>query len=131
MELKERVKEIFINEPYHQLATASKNGTPNICNIGAKYLRDDGKIVVIDNFMKKTYANLQENSEISILVRREKESYQIKGIARYLNTGDEYDEAYKWMKAKGDKYPAKGAIIITIDSVYNSMTGKNAGEKIQ
>jgi len=35
------------------------------------------------------------------------------------------------MKAKGDKYPAKGAIIIAIHSVYNSMTGKNAGEKLQ
>jgi uncharacterized protein len=131
MLLKKEVAEMFDNEAYHQFATSSSDGKPNICNIGAKFLRDDGKIVIVDNFMNKTIANLQENSEIAILIRREKESYQIKGTALYLTAGEEYDEAYKWMKAKGDKYPAKGAIIITIHSVYNSMTGKNAGEKLQ
>ena len=131
MLLKKEVAEIFENEAYHQFATSSRDGKPNICNIGGKFIRDDGEIVMVDNFMKKTIANLQENSEIAILIRREKESYQIKGTARYLTTGEEYDQAYKWMKAKGDKYPAKGAIIITIHSVYNSMTGKNAGERLE
>ena len=131
MLLKKEVQEIFVNETYHQFATSSKNGKPNICNIGGKFIRDDGKIVLIDNFMKKTISNLKDNSEVAILIRKEKESYQIKGNAIYLTEGKEYDEAYKWMKAKGDKYPAKGAIIITIHSVYNSMTGENAGEKLQ
>ena len=131
MFLKKEVADIFENEPYHQFATASNDGKPNICNIGAKFIRDDGKIVIVDNFMKKTIANLQKNSEIAILIRKEKESYQIKGTALYLTSGEEYDQAYKWMKAKGDKYPVKGAIIIAIHSVYNSMTGKNAGEKLQ
>ena len=131
MLLPERVREIFINEKYHQFATSSIKGVPNISNIGAKYLRDDGKIVIIDNFMKKTIANIKENPEVAILIRREKESYQIKGAARYLVTGDEYNDGYKWMKSKGDKYPAKGVVIITVHSVYNSMTGKDAGKKIQ
>jgi len=131
MLLEKKVAEIFENEEYHQFATSSNDGKPNISNIGAKYIRDDGKIVIVDNFMKKTISNLQENSEIAILIRREKESYQIKGTARYLTTGDEYNDAYTWMKAKGDKYPAKGAVIITIDSVYNSITGKTAGERTQ
>lgn len=131
MLLKNEVAEIFENEAYHQFATSSPDGKPNICNIGGKFIRDDGKIVIVDNFMKKTIANLKENPEIAILIRREKESYQIKGTARYLTSGEEYDQAYKWIKAKGDKYPAKGAIIVTIHSVYNSMTGKNAGERLQ
>lgn len=65
MLLKKEVLDIFENETYHQLATSTKDGKPNICNIGGKYLRDDGKIVVIDNYMKKTACNIKENSEIS------------------------------------------------------------------
>ncbi len=53
MFLKKEVADIFENEPYHQFATASNDGKPNICNIGAKFIRDDGKIVIVDNFMKK------------------------------------------------------------------------------
>jgi len=92
MFLKKEVADIFENEPYHQFATASNDGKPNICNIGAKFIRDDGKIVIVDNFMKKTIANLQKNSEIAILIRKEKESYQIKGTALYLTSGEEHDQ---------------------------------------
>ncbi len=130
MKLKEEIYEIFETEKSHQFATSTKNGIPNICNIGGKYIREDDKIIIIDNYMKKTMENLQENHEVSILIRREKESYQLKGTAIYLTQGDEYIEAYKWMKSKGEKYPAKGAIVVTIHSVYNSFTGENAGEKI-
>lgn len=131
MLLKKEVAEIFKSEKSHQFATSSVDGIPNICNIGAKYIREDGKIVVVDNFMNKTLSNLKENSEVSILIRHERESYQIKGTAIYLTQGEEYEEAYKWMKAIGDKYPARGAIIITVNSVFNSITGPTAGERVQ
>jgi len=131
MLLNKKISDIFENETYHQLATSTKEGKPNICNIGGKYIREDGKIVIVDNFMKKTIKNIQENPEIAILIRKEKEAYQIKGTASYFIEGEEYEEAFKWMKLKGDKYPAKGAIIVTVHSVYNSMTGENAGEQIQ
>lgn len=131
MKLKEEIYEIFVTEKCHQFATSTKSGIPNICNIGGKYIRDDGKIIFIDNYMKTTISNIKENPEVSILIRREKESYQIKGTAIYLTQGEEFNEAHKWMKSKGDKYPAKGAILITIHTVYNSMTGDNAGDEIQ
>ncbi|MDD2635492.1 MAG: pyridoxamine 5'-phosphate oxidase family protein [Bacteroidales bacterium] len=131
MILKKEILDIFKNEMCHQFATVSQDGIPNICNVGAKYIRDDGKIVVIDNFMNKTLANIKENPEVAMLIRREKESYQIKGSAIYLTKGKEFDEAYKWMKNIGEKYPAKGAIIITVHSVYNSVAGSNAGNKVQ
>lgn len=130
MNLPKEVKEIFVNKEYHQLATVSIEGVPNICNIGGKYIRDDNKIVIVDNFMKKTISNIKSNPRISILVRREKESYQIKGSCEYLTEGEEYEKTYKWMKSKGDKYPAKGAIIVSVEEVYNSTTGSNAGKRI-
>ena len=130
MELPTEVKDIFENETCHQLATASLTGEPNISNIGGKYLMNDGTIVVIDNFMKKTKKNVLENQKVAILIRREKRSFQIKGTCKYLNEGEEYVIARDWMKVKGDKYPAKGALFIKVESVYNSMTDENAGELI-
>lgn len=129
MRLPENVKEIFVNEKCHQLGTCSKDGMPNICSIGAKYLRDDGKIVVVDNYMLKTKTNVLENPNVSILIRREKASYQLKGQCTYVTEGELYEEARAWMKAIGEKYPAKGALVIEVETIYNSIPGEHAGEK--
>ena len=130
MKIPDKVKEIFENEKYHQLATASAESVPNVSNIGGKYLRDDDTIVVVDNHMKKTIANILSNPNVSILIRREKLSYQIKGKCKYVNEGIEYEEARKWMKSVAEKYPAKGALIITIEDIFDSTTGPNAGTSI-
>lgn len=130
MKIPEKVKDIFIGEPVHQLATASADGVPNISNIGAKYLLDDETIIVIDNYMKKSLSNILENPDVSVLIRRERESYQIKGKCSYMQTGSVYAEARKWMKSIAEKYPAKGVLLITIEGIYNASSGSNAGEKI-
>jgi len=130
MKIPNEVKEIFKNEKYHQLATASAEGVPNVSNIGGKYLRDDDTIVIVDNYMKKTITNVLSNPNVSILIRRERVSYQIKGKCRYINEGTEYEEARKWMKSVAEKYPAKGALIITVEDIFDSTTAPNAGESI-
>jgi predicted pyridoxine 5'-phosphate oxidase superfamily flavin-nucleotide-binding protein len=130
MLLPDNVKEIFVNEKCHQLATCSKDGIPNVCYVGAKFLSDDGKIVIVDNYMLKTRANILENPKVSLLMLREGEAYQLKGHCTYVTEGDRYEEARKWMKARGEKYPAKGALIIEIDEIYNSNPGDQAGQKV-
>jgi predicted pyridoxine 5'-phosphate oxidase superfamily flavin-nucleotide-binding protein len=130
VELSGEIKEIFENEPYHQLSTASCEGVPNVSNIGCKFIREDGAIVIVDNYMKKTKENVVSNPSVAILIRKDKISYQIKGNGKYLTEGPEYEQARKWMKSKGDKYPAKGALIVTVESVYDSTTRASAGEKV-
>lgn len=130
MKIPKEIKELFENEKYHQLATASVNGVPNVSTIGGKYVRDDETIVIVDNYMNKTLENVLSNPFVAILVRKEKIAYQIKGKCRYVNEGTDYEEARKWMKSKGDKYPAKGALIITVEEIFNSMTGPDAGKRI-
>lgn len=131
MKMPEIVKEIFNNEPVHQLATASKSGVPNICNAGARYLLDDETIVIIDNYMLKTLANIAENPIVAVLIRSGRQSFQIKGRCSYLTSGRVYEEARAWMKAKGEKYPAKGALQIKVEEVFNSNGGDGAGGKVQ
>ena len=130
MEIPKNIKEIFESEKYHELATASKDGIPNISFIGAKYLQEDGTIVLIDNYMKKTLENILENPKVAILVRKDKEAYQLKGTCRYLNVGKEYEEAREWMKAKGDKYPTKGVLFVKVEEIFYSTANAMAGQKI-
>ena len=124
------VKEIFEGEKYHQLATSSKDGVPNVCTFGAKYLHDDGTIVIVDNYFDKTLKNILANPQVAIVIRREKTAYQLKGTCKYVTEGAEYEKARQWMKAKGDKYPAKGAAIITVEEIFHSTAGPKAGERL-
>lgn len=130
MRIPKKVKDIFTNEPIHQLATSSIAGIPNVASVGAVYLLDDETILVVDNYMKKTLANIVENPQVAFLIRSGKESYQIKGRCEYLTSGLLYEEAKKWMKLKGEKYPAKGAVKITVEEIFNSAGGPCSGEKI-
>jgi len=131
MKIPKKIKEIFNNEPVHQLATSSKTGIPNISNVGAKYLFNDETIIIVDNYMVKTLSNIIANPVVSILLRSGKESYQIKGSCSYVTSGALYEEAKKWIKSIGEKYPAKGVLKIKVEDIYNSNSGGGAGEKLQ
>lgn len=127
MKMPTNVKDIFEKERFHQLATASKNGEPNCSYIGAKYLLDDETIIIVDNFMRKTLKNILENPKIAIVIIRDKEAYQIKGECEYQTNGPIYEEARKWMKAKGDKYPAKGALVVKVTDIFYATSNGKAG----
>ena len=127
MKMPANVKDIFENERVHALATASKDGHPNCSYIGAKYILDDENIIVVDNFMKKTLKNILENPKVAIVILREKDAYQIKGECEYLVEGPIYEEARKWMKAKGARYPAKGALKIKVTDIFYSTSDEKGG----
>ncbi len=102
-----------------------------MCHIGCKQLREDGRIVLIDNYVNKTKANVLENPQVAVLLRGGKESYQLKGTCEYVDKGEAYDAAYQWFRSMTDKHPAKGALIIAVTEVYDSAAGDCAGDKIQ
>jgi len=131
MKIPKKVKDIFNNESVHQLATSSSVGIPNVSNMGAKYLFDEETIIIVDNYMKKTLSNILENPTVAILIRSGKESYQIKGSCDYLKSGPVFEEARKWMKSIGEKYPVKGVLKIKVEEIFNSASGCGSGEKIE
>ncbi len=92
---------------------------------------NDETIVIIDNYLNKTLKNILLNPNVSILIRKDKIAYQIKGKCKYVNKGKDYEEARNWMKSKGEKYPAKGTLIMSIDEIFNSTIGPDAGEMIK
>ena len=71
------------------LATATKDGVPNVVPVGMLFVGEDGKVWLIDNFLKKTLKNITENPQVSFYVwnPEAKESYQVKGRAAVISSG--------------------------------------------
>lgn len=132
--LTEKMKSIFNNQSGYVFATSSKEGIPNSVPVNAVKLLDDETILVSDQFLNKTLANIKENPLVSICFWEMFEGYQIKGEAKIFTDGKIYEETAAWIKAVGESmgFPlrSKGAIVIKIKEIYSVSPGPEAGKKL-
>ncbi len=114
------------------IATASKDGTPNVVYVGLLKILDDENLMLVDNFFNKTAANLAENPKISILCYNgeTKKSFQIKGDVTVCKEGESFDQMRKWVHGVNEKLPAKSCVMVKISEIYNAMWGPAAGKKV-
>lgn len=109
------------------LATASKDGVPNVIPVGMIWMAGD-EVWVVDNFFNKTYNNIKENPKASIyLIGSDGACLQLKGRVVYTTSGPDYEEARDFAKKKGESYPAKGLVKIVVTDIYNTAPGPEAG----
>jgi hypothetical protein len=116
---------------YFALATASKDGVPNVVPIGFLWVANDKEIWVIDNYMNKTLANIKENPVAAVyaLAGEGHDCIQVKGACRYFDFGPDYEAAVKMAHEKNPAFPAKGLIKIAVTDVYDTAPGEHAGMK--
>ena len=129
----EDIKEIMKSQRIFPLATASKDGVPNVVPVGMLFIGEDEKIWVIDNFFDKTLANIKENPEVAIYMwspEHKGDSYQVKGKATVINSGEEYEKAVFFARAKMEGAPAKNLIKVDVTDIYYVTPGPNAGKKL-
>jgi uncharacterized protein len=102
------------------VATASKDGVPNVVPMTFVKPLGDSAVLVADNYMDKAAANLAENPRVAICIwdLESKRAYQIKGRADVLTEGPEYDEMVPWVKEKKPDAPAKAAVVLRVESVF-------------
>ena len=126
------MKETFSKMKPYPVATASRNGVPNVAPIGFVMLKNDDTIWLADNFMNKTLANLKENPRCAIFVYdpESKKCFQIKGTVELKTTGPDYDAMRKICHDKKPDLPAKSLVIMKVTEVFECMPGANAGKKI-
>ncbi len=126
------VRETLEKQKPVPIATASKNGMPNVVFVGLLKIIDDENLMLVDNFFQKTAQNLMENPKISILCYNgeTKKSFQIKGSTTMCKEGENYDQMKKWVQGVNPKLPAKGCLMVKIEEIYNAMWGPEAGKKI-
>jgi hypothetical protein len=126
------MREAFLKMKVFPVATASKDGTPNVVPLGVVELIDDETIWITDNFMNKSISNLRTNPKIAIYIwgPEIKGCFQIKGVTSIRTSGKEYDEMKAKLNVKNPALPARSLIIVKITEVYECKPGPTAGTKL-
>ncbi len=126
------LKEQMVKVGVLHLATASKAGVPNVAPMGAVMIEDD-TILIANNFMNKTMANILENPQVSVLVwsRDLGNCFQLKGTAEIMKDTPEHQKMRAMLEEKKPgAYPCKDLVVISVKEIFTCMPGANAGNKI-
>ena len=130
----ERMKELFDKVRPVVLSTASIDGIPNAVPVGAKKIIDDETILISDQFLNKTLANMKANPHVAVTYWEGREGYQLKGTVTIETTGKRFEETAQWIEEMSNKagFPlkSKGAIILKIEEIYAIAPGPGAGKKL-
>ncbi len=108
------------------LATAENCGNPNAVPVYFTKVLDGDRLLLVDNYMKKTLGNIQSNSKVSVSVWNEKKGYQFKGTACIETSGVNFDTGNAMVKEGNPK----GVIIVDVESIYITSPGPEAGNKV-
>jgi predicted pyridoxine 5'-phosphate oxidase superfamily flavin-nucleotide-binding protein len=92
----------------------------------------DDTIWVGDNYMVKTLANVKENPKMAIYFwdPDTKKCFQVKGSVEVKTSGPDYDKVRAMIKAKNEKLPAKGLLVMKVTEVFECTPGPGAGKKV-
>lgn len=130
VKLTEEIKETLAAAKHVWLATASKDGTPNVVVIGAFKLLDDESLLISDQFFLKTLKNLQENTKVAVSWWGDKGGFQVKGVAAIHKDDAVFKANVEWMKVKAPRFTPKTAVVVKITEAFVLKAGPDAGKKL-
>lgn len=130
----ERMQELFNKLPAVVLTTATLDGTPNAVPVGAKKVIDDETILISDQFLNKTLANMKSNPNAAVTFWEGREGYQLKGKITIETSGALFEETAKWIEELGNKagFPlkSKGIVLLKIEKIFGVSPGPGAGKQL-
>ena len=115
------------------VATASRDGEPNVTPKGTLKLMDENHVLFADLFSLKTRRNLLENSKIAVTVvdAATAKGYQLKGTAEIITSGPVFEDTSKQLKESPKGLPPLHHVVkITVDAVFDQSVGPDAGKQI-
>ena len=128
------MQEMFNRTGLKQLATADRNGVPNVVPINFMKILDDETILASAVFMTKTFNNLKENPVCALSIWEGFTGYQFKGSASVVTSGPVFEETDTWTVEEGKKLglplKSKGAVLIKLTDIFSISPGPDAGNKI-
>jgi len=134
VQMADAMKQLFDKVPTVVLSTATIDGVPNAVPVGAKKIIDGETILISDQFLNKTLANMKSNPKVSVTYWQGREGYQLKGTATIETTGKRFEETAHWIEELSHKagFPlkSKGAIIVHIEEIYGVTPGPGAGKRL-
>ena len=115
------------------VATASRDGEPNVTPKGTLKLMDENHVLFANLFSLKTRRNLLENSKIAVTVvdAPTAKGYQLKGTAEIITSGPLFEDTSKQLKESPKGLPPLHHIVkITVEAVFDQSVGPDAGKQI-
>jgi len=118
--------------PVFPLATASKDGIPNVAPMGMVFVADPETIWIADNFMNKTRANVEENPKASLYVygAGAKGCLQIKADVTVATEGEDFEKLVSLAFEKKPTLNPKAVLILKITDLFTCAPGPDAGAKL-
>ena len=132
--LTDKMKDVFAKAGVMALATSTVDGDVNVVPIGAIKLLDDETVLISDQYFDKTLTNMRSNPRVAVTYWADHEGYQLKGRVTIETSGRRFEETVAWMKDFGEKIgvplKSKGAVIMTIEDIFDITPGPGAGKKL-
>ena len=124
----------LINNAYAAALSTCADGVPNVVPVSMKQVIDDETVMVSDQYLNKTLANLRANPRAALSVWDEETGFQVKGSVTYENEGPRYEavaaQVHDILSSMGYDYTSKGVAYIHVEEVYSVTPGEHAGEKL-
>jgi uncharacterized protein len=115
------------------IATAAKDGTPNVSIKGSLRLLDEEHLVFADIVSLKTRKNLLENPRVAVMVYEDatRRGYMFKGTAELSSSGPLYDQTVEIIKkAMPQLPPAKYVVKVAVESIWDQSAGPAGGKQL-
>jgi predicted pyridoxine 5'-phosphate oxidase superfamily flavin-nucleotide-binding protein len=115
------------------VATASRDGVPNVTPKGTLKLMDEHHVLFADLFSLKTRKNLLENNKVAVTVvdTATGKGYQLKGVAEVISAGPLFEATAKQIKESPKGLPPVQHVVkITVEAVFDQSAGSDAGKQI-
>ena len=129
----EEVKD-FLKNHLAYVATVNENGIPNVVPKGDIAILNDNTVVFADLYHHQTRKNLTKNANIAITVVNPAayRGYQLKGKAKIVEHGKEYDSLAKQAYGNGqlDNPGAKYAVKVKVTKIIDVGYGETADKGI-
>ncbi|RQD79783.1 MAG: pyridoxamine 5-phosphate oxidase [Methanocalculus sp. MSAO_Arc2] len=125
----EKLKDAIAEVKILPLATASKDGVPNVVPMGSIWVMDETTIWIADNFMKKTLQNVRENPRAALYVWSQSVGgcVQIKCTVTVETSGENVEKMRAMLHEKRPNLPGKSLLILSVTEFYECAPGPNAG----
>ena len=123
----------FIKGKLGWVATASKDGMPNVAIKGSLRVLDDEHLMFADLFSIKTRKNLEENPKVAVMVMEieTRKGYSLKGTAELISQGPLFDQTVEMLKKMPTQLPPpKYVVKIAVEAIYDQSVGPQAGKQI-
>jgi predicted pyridoxine 5'-phosphate oxidase superfamily flavin-nucleotide-binding protein len=115
------ITETLANAQAKALATNGPAGL-NVVPVSMIRVRDDS-IWLFDFFMDKTVVNIQAEPTVALTAWSNTTGIQVKGIADYQISGDEFDQAVTWVYQQNPERIVRGLISVSPIALFDISLG--------